>query len=57
MKLFLQNSLTFTSTTMDKLFEQSFSIFHEFFASIDKIFILGGKLMTRLQFYEVLRFF
>ena len=30
--------------------------FQEFFASIDKIFILRGRLGTRLQFYEVLKF-
>ena len=32
------------------------SIFHQFFASIDKVFILGGSLGARLQFHEVLRF-
>ena len=29
------------------------SVFQEFFASIDKIFILAGGLGTRLSFYEV----
>ena len=32
------------------------SIFQEFFASIDKMFNLGGRLGTRLSFYEVFRF-
>ena len=32
------------------------SIFEQFSASIDKIFILEGRLGTRLQFYEDLRF-
>ena len=31
------------------------SIFQEFFASINKIFILAGRLGTRLSFYEVCR--
>ena len=31
------------------------SVFQEFFASIDKILILGAGLSTRLQFYGVLR--
>ena len=30
--------------------------FQQFFASIDKIFILGGRLVTKLYFREVLRF-
>ena len=34
---------------------EKISIFHHF-ASINKIFILGGRLGTRLYFYEVLRF-
>ena len=29
------------------------SVFQELFASIDKIFILAGRLGTRLSFYEV----
>ena len=32
------------------------SCFQEFFASINKFFILAGRLDTRLSFYEVLRF-
>ena len=35
---------------------EKFSIFHEFFASADKIFISGGGLSTWQQLYEVLRF-
>ena len=30
-----------------------FSIFQEFFARIDKILILAGRLHTRVSFYEV----
>ena len=30
------------------------SVFQQFFASIGEIFILGGKLGTSFQFYEVL---
>ena len=30
--------------------KKSVSIFEQLFASIDKIFILGGRLGTRLQF-------
>ena len=30
------------------------SVFQEFFASINKVFILAGRLGTRLLFYEVL---
>ena len=54
---------------MDKIFETNFifrvyralressiSIFQESFASIGKIFILVGRLNSRLWFYEVLRF-
>ena len=33
--------------------KSSISVFQEFFASINKIFILGGGLGTRLSFYEV----
>ena len=33
------------------------SVFREFFASINKIFILAGRLGTRLLFCEVLRLF
>ena len=29
------------------------AVFQEFFASIEKIFLLGGRLGTRLSFYEV----
>ena len=36
--------------------KSSISTFQELFASIDKIFILGVRLSTRLWFYEVLRF-
>ena len=33
------------------------SVFQGFFANINNIFILAGRLDTRLLFYEVLRFF
>ena len=51
----------FLKTTMDKIFKTSsrfciIPIFQEFFASIDKIFVLGGRLHTTLQIYEGLRF-
>ena len=36
--------------------EVKFLLIKEFFASINKIFISGGELGTRLSFYEVLRF-
>ena len=36
--------------------KSSVSIFHEIFASIDKIFILGARLCSRVKFYKVLRF-
>ena len=36
--------------------ESLISVVQEFFASIDKIFILAGGLSARLSFYEVLRF-
>ena len=39
------------STIMDKIFEKNSR-----FASINKIFILGGRVGTRLKFYDVLRF-
>ena len=32
------------------------SIFRQFLASIDKVFILGGRLGTRIKFYEDFRF-
>ena len=32
------------------------SVFQQYFASIDKIFISWGRLRTRLWFYDVLRF-
>ena len=31
------------------------SVFKDFFASIDKILILGGRLASRLSFYGALR--
>ena len=56
-------------TTIHKIFETNSSFmwnsalrkkfnfyFQQFFASIAKIFILGGKLDTRLKFYKILRF-
>ena len=35
--------------------KSSISFFQEFFESVDKILIFGGRLSNRLQFYEVLR--
>ena len=54
------------STTPAKMYETNFSVsgemvhygessistFEQFFASIDKIFVLGGRLGTRLELYE-----
>ena len=37
--------------------KSSISIFQDFFASIEKMSILGGRLSTKLSFYEVLKFF
>ena len=37
--------------------KSSISIFQEFFDSIEKMSILGGRLSTKLSFYEVLKFF
>ena len=37
--------------------QSSISLFKESFASIDKVFFLGGKLGTRLYFHEVLTLF
>ena len=34
---------------------ESVSILQEFFVSVKKIFRLGGRLATRLSFFEVLR--
>ena len=36
--------------------KSSISVFQEIFASTDKIFISGGRIITRQQFYKVLRF-
>ena len=59
----------FLATSTDKISEKKFSceiahywkssisIFKESFASIDEIFFLGGRLGTRLYFYEVLTLF
>ena len=33
------------------------SVFQQFFASVDKIFLLGGRLGTGLYFHEVLTLF
>ena len=40
------------SCGMEHCGESLISIFEEFFASIEKIFILAGGLGTRLSFYE-----
>ena len=36
--------------------KSSSSIFHEFLASIEKVFILAGRLCTSLEVEQVLRF-
>ena len=44
------------SCEMEKYGKVLISSFQQFFASINKTFILGGRLGTRLSFYEILRF-
>ena len=53
---FFKNLALSVTTTIHKIFETNSSFhyfFPELFASIDKIFILAGRLGTRLSFYEV----
>ena len=53
------SNATTTGNVWDKMvhYEKSLvSLFQAFFASIDNILALGGKLGTRLTFYEDLRF-
>ena len=53
------SNATTTGNVWDKMvhYEKSLvSLFQTFFASIDNILVLGGKLGTRLTFYEDLRF-
>ena len=53
------SNATTTDNVLDKMvhYEKSLlSLFQAFFASIDNILVLAGKLGTRLTFYEDLRF-
>ena len=55
-KMFETNSCMFPCKTAH-YGENWFSVFQQIYSSTDKIFISGGGLSTRQQFYEVFRFF
>ena len=49
----ITHKITLTLVSMWNSAQRLVSVFQEFFASIKKILSLGGRLCTRLSFYEV----